>query len=1366
MDAASGRPVYRSHEEWKSWQELTVKVMRLPLGCMTLDIYRLFSMEGNIQKIDIRPRKRDCFAYVDFCPPPRRAFWRSIFKLSKDDNMVLRIDPLPPKRPFTHASPIHPDIQYPERTTLVADSLDFGFMYDDISMMRMKTVYPYQSKPVQFVLNLMRKEIDIQFPLSLKLSLERQAIEGIQAELRNFRFRFPLSQLQQIYELHEGEEKRILIIPFDSPPPFFKQTADTDSTHDTHKYWSDWQTWFRQTYIVNGEDYNALDHKPVMLQNERAVIDIGHWNTYRLVIDASKNQKTDYAKLRRALVDYNIQIITDRKVILKEKIQSDFWNMLDKTQTGAAAGSANNMSALARLQSDTVPLDFSVRYQLEVCLSNGWLNEHNITREFLEKLSTSNPSEAKFILEKAADSQCRFYDPMEIFKTPVIDGFDRTIPKYCVYTRAATITPSMVCVSTPTIETSNRIVRHYSEYEDRFLRVKFTDEKNEGRINSQDDDKYEEIFRRIKRAMTNGIVIGDRHYEFLAFGNSQFREHGAYFFASTDNLNADNIRLWMGSFSHINVVARYAARLGQCFSTTRAITGTTVKVETMPDIKSGPYTFTDGVGKISRFLAVMIAQEFGLPNAADDYPSLFQFRLGGCKGVLAVAPDSKANEIQIRPSQYKFAAAHEGLEIIRTSAFATACLNRQLIIVLSTLGVPDKIFAFKQQEMLRDLTDAMTDEQLALQKLQRNVDINQTTLTMAAMILDGFMRCKEPFIMSVLQLWRTYNIKYLKEKARIVIEKGAFMLGCIDETATLRGHHEDPQSRPDATREEKLATLPQIFLQISDPKKKGTYKVIEGICILARNPSLHPGDIRIVCAVDLPALHHLKNVVVLPQTGDRDISNMCSGGDLDGDDYLVMWDVDLLPQEINHPPMDYTPPPRAEIDRKVGVDDITTFFVTYMKNDSLGKIANAHLAQADFSDMGARDEKCLALAELHSCAVDYPKSGVPARIRRDLVPRKYPHFMENKYRSKDRIYHSQKILGKLYDQVERADFMPIYEQSFDKRILEAYDLPDEILDRAAEVKVLYDAAMRRIMAQHAIQTEFEVWSTFVLDHNRESKDFTFGEEIGRISMALKHRFQAMCLEKAGSRSVAEFDKVGPFVAAMYTVTARETTEALEECHKMKAVGGRDVPVSKMVAKSMPLISFPWIFVNELGKVATGGTVGRASSVIAPQGIQRRATKKPLSSTVVTCEDNIETEGGITHRGELLELFEDAENYTAMVQSGTVDSYIQSGIKYDDWASENEVLQQRQTANESYGSEDRVLEACRAEIEEGGVQLSSFESRYYRGGDEADIDENGQEALELEAPFSSDAEDDEGGEEVVIENDDQPTALESLGRLLG
>ena len=477
-----------------------------------------------------------------------------------------------------------------------------------------------------------------------------------------------------------------------------------------------------------------------------------------------------------------------------------------------------------------------------------------------------------------------------------------------------------------------------------------------------------EVFTRVKRTMKNGITIGDRHYEFLAFGNSQFREHGAYFFSPLPYLNANQIRQWMGLFSEIKTVAKYAARLGQCFSTTRAINCTKVTIKEIDDVERNGHTFTDGVGKISPFLAQLVAGELGL--TMPEAPSVFQFRLGGCKGVLAVWPDVQFREIHIRESQYKFPAKHEGLEIIRWSQMASSNLNRQLISVLSSRGVADDVFVRKLQIQLASLEQAMTDEKAALTLLQKDIDHNQMTMALAGMILDGFHKTKEPFLDALLHLWRAWSIKYLKEKARINIGSGAQLLGCIDETATLKGHYDTMKPDEKSTRQEKEAMLPEVFVQLSKGPDNKPY-VVEGLMLLARNPSLYPADVRVVRGVDIAGLRHLKDVVVLPQTGDRDISSMCSGGDLDGDDYVVMWDQDLIPPESQWfiEPVDYTSPEPLKVEREVTTDDITSFFVTYIKNDSLRSIANAHVAQADYLDDGVKDEKCRCL---EICAVGPP----------------------------------------------------------------------------------------------------------------------------------------------------------------------------------------------------------------------------------------------------------------------------------------------------------------------------------------------------------------------------------------------------------
>ena len=253
--------------------------------------------------------------------------------------------------------------------------------------------------------------------------------------------------------------------------------------------------------------------------------------------------------------------------------------------------------------------------------------------------------------------------------------------------------------------------------------------------------------------------------------------------------------------------------------------------------------------------------------------------------------------------------------------------------------------------------------------------------------------------------------------------------------------------------------------------------------------------------------------------------------------------------------------------------------------------------------------------------------------------------MEKRHKPKDQIYVSKKVLGQLYDLVERVDFIPELEAPFDVRILRAYTLDPQTLCEAAEIKGVYDAAMHRIMAQHEIRTEHEIWSTFVLQHANQSKDFKFHEEMGAISASLKDRFRAACYEKAGG---TEFAKIGPFVAAMYRVTSDELIRALDECRQARNIGGKEVKVKPRLATKMPLMSFPWLFSGILGKIANGepragqGTIDDFALNTSRQSKKPGAKRKSEDLTLNGEGDTLRTTEGLVHRGELLRLFVDAD----------------------------------------------------------------------------------------------------------------------------
>lgn len=1032
-------------------------------------------------------------------------------------------------------------------------------------MLIMHTTQSEPSRSVEMILHLKssRHEIEVHFPFTL-VSASLEAI-------REYRFFIALDQDFSFFEVENPGGSVSFILNLKTPPRYSRKlTKAVAASHDQEsKHWTAEDLWTRQTDVVAEKMmYDVIDSKPVSLESPDNAINIGRWTTFRITVSQENVQVNACQIFRNALRDFNIPIEKANDMTYGQASElppSTLWSVLD----------SRNQSMTDELS--RIYLPFSVRYCLEACISQNIFSEYNITENFLKVLSDLPEHKARRLLIRILVGGQPFYNSQEIFERlefqqPVREFL---LPENCSEVYHATVTATTILLHSPTVEMSNRIVRQYWQHADRFLRVRFEDDEYRGatKIYAASNNRMILIFNRVKRALRHGLQIGGRHYEFLAWGNSQLREHGTYFFANVPGgLTASHIRAVMGIFDHETVVAKRAARIGQCFSTTTAIRLRVPQVthqDLIPDITRGKYTFTDGVGQISTVAAGIVASQLKVSGSV---PSLFQFRLGGCKGVLAVSPDLPGVDINIRQSQFKFSSDAADLEIIRTSEFWQACLNRQLILILSALGISDEVFLDKQNHLMKSLERAMEDDESAVKALHDQVDPNRSTLHITSLVRSGFRRTKEPFVNALLHLWRAWSLKHLKEKARLPIEAGTCVLGCVDETKSLRGYYLKADHQTCQTENPSPAEpedLPEVFVQITDPRI-GRIRVIEGICILARNPSLHLGDIRVVRAVDVPALHHLRDVVVMPQTGDRDLPSMCSGGDLDGDDYIVIWDKLLIPETMDAAPFDYEAPCPVQANGMITQEDVITFFHDYMQNDLLGRIAHAHLAWADFLDEGIRSQQCQELVQLHSIAVDYAKTGVAARMPKSLDIQRWPHFMERKKGK----YRSTKILGKLYDNVERIAFKPDYQASFDRRILESRKPSEQVLEAAAELKRAYDISMQRIMAQHHIRTEFEVWTSFVLYHSKAASDYKFHEEIGNLSRCLKEQFRTAIM-KVVREIKTDLDH---FAVAAYMITQHEVEGKLAYAEE----NGKSIS-----HEWMPFISFPWLLHDILGALANG-----------------------------------------------------------------------------------------------------------------------------------------------------------------------------------
>ncbi|RHZ65049.1 hypothetical protein Glove_319g157 [Diversispora epigaea] len=810
---------------------------------------------------------------------------------------------------------------------------------------------------------------------------------------------------------------------------------------------------------------------------------------------------------------------------------------------------------------DRSMLDFDLLYWVESNLSHNYLHDYNLNDEFykiLAGLQKQNKHMGLEIIENLSSYKRREYEPLSYLKSEVQRQKNqprkiRNVPPYCVMMRKVVVTPTTMYILPPTMETSNRVIRHFKSYKDNFLRVQFTDEASGTVGSSIGNNANNALYNRIYNVLLTGIKIGDRHYEFLAFSSSQLREHSCWFFAPAHDLTADDIRAWMGEFSSIKNVAKYAARMGQCFSSTRAIAQLRVNdIKEIHDIERNKYNFSDGTGKISPDLAKQIATTLELKST----PCAFQFRLAGYKGVLCLSRYLRGQQIQVRPSQLKFESNHNVLEIIRGSCMITAYLNRQAITLLSTLGIPDKVFIDMKDEQVEELDKMLQSDPTAIRVLQQNIDEYGMTRTLADLVKAGFLSRRDPYLVNLISLFRIIVLRDLKKKAKIRVSDGAFLLGVLDETESLK---ED-----------------QIYVCKSDPNNPNARHVFKGTCIVFRNPCFHPGDIRVVTAVECKNLDHLIDVVVFPSVGYRDIPSQCSGGDLDGDDFTLIHDPRLIPRGEIVEAMNYEAPQPAFVPR-VTIDHVKKFFVNYILSDQLGQIANSHLVKADKAPNGAFHGECIRLAQLHSEAVDFPKTGIPAEFPPELRSRDAPDFMEKPDKPN---YKSSKVLGKLYRSIEVDEFNPYTDIRFDDRLLLALKRYqgtfEQYLEIARKNKRDYDAEMRGLMNQFGISSEYEVASGFIVKPTvriERNKPRDVQKSVADNANAIKRQYRKLFEKGFDLENVISPDvnhKMEAKAFAWYYVTYH-SSEMVED------------PSERM-------ITFPWINSDILINIVAGSGV--------------------------------------------------------------------------------------------------------------------------------------------------------------------------------
>ncbi|KAF4305332.1 RNA-dependent RNA polymerase eukaryotic-type [Botryosphaeria dothidea] len=549
------------------------------------------------------------------------------------------------------------------------------------------------------------------------------------------------------------------------------------------------------------------------------------------------------------------------------------------------------------------------------------------------------------------------------------------------------ITPAGTYLEGPEPEVSNRVLRKYPDHTDNFLRVQFVDEDGDA-IRYEPKTSLGEIFHnRFKYVLDSEINIGGHSFAFLGFSHSSLRSQTCWFMApfvqKLSLIAAQEVIKGLGDFSKIRSPAKCAARIGQAFSDTSGTVTVNEKIIKMiPDvINERQHIFSDGVGKISYRLLKRVWKEY--QQAHGQRPTCLQIRFGGAKGMVSLDDRLTGEQLVLRPSMVKFHGAGTwNIEICGANFKPLPMyLNRQFIKILEDLGVPDQVFLDLQNGMVERLR-RITQSPINAATFLEHARVGQATrmpylLRMLEELNLSFN--EDDFLSHVVEIAALSQLRDIKHRARLWVEKAVTLYGIMDETGFLG---ED-----------------EIYCVIERMGDNGRLKrtvLSGGEVVVTRSPAMHPGDVQKARAVDVPPdspLQALSNVIVFSSKGERDLPSQLSGGDLDGDLYNIIFDKRLMPR-VTYEAADYKKVPPLDIGRPVTRQDITDFFIKFMETDQLGRISNIHLQLADRRPNGTLDPDCLKLAEMASTAVDFSKTGIPVDMsqcpRVDMIR---PDFM-------------------------------------------------------------------------------------------------------------------------------------------------------------------------------------------------------------------------------------------------------------------------------------------------------------------------------------------------------------------------------------
>ncbi|KAJ6464452.1 RdRP-domain-containing protein [Mycena sanguinolenta] len=407
----------------------------------------------------------------------------------------------------------------------------------------------------------------------------------------------------------------------------------------------------------------------------------------------------------------------------------------------------------------------------------------------------------------------------------------------------------------------------------RFLTVSFTVNSNGHQIRSW-----------LQRAIDSGIHLGEvDKYAYLGFTENNLKAGHLLFFREGPDFTVETLKQRFGDLKAVYDeygYGKYAARLGLSFSSTIATEeidpADTVE---LPDLLARDGSLTsDGSGLICDSYCSKICAQIGVsPDTA-----VLQIRQGGKKGTLVRCPDalfdqlcgSSNKKIAYRRSMIKYAGGPQTLEVQGVSRPPkSGRLNKQFIILLLTRGIPLSVFEELLQIQLEEINKITLDREKALDCVRGELDAESGAFNqdLYEMLLAGH-DMSEPYLATLLRRFQNTCWMTLREKLHIPVKDSGNMFGVVDQCSVLQEG--------------------EVYINLRGPHV--------GPVAVLRNPAYDPAGIRVLEAVNKPELKHLTNCIVFSASGAHSETDRMGGGDLDGDQYYVIFNPLLIPAA--HPP--------------------------------------------------------------------------------------------------------------------------------------------------------------------------------------------------------------------------------------------------------------------------------------------------------------------------------------------------------------------------------------------------------------------------------------------------------------------------------